>query len=124
MDITPVVPADRKLIQAYGDGAFVISRETFAGAVLVFPDKVVAWPVTDAAGIALADFRPVIEAVPAPEVLLVGCGACHRLLPAPVRRGLSAAGVGLDSMDTGAACRTYNVLVAEDRRVVAALLPV
>ena len=57
-------------------------------------------------------------------VLLLGCGARMVLVPPALREALRAAGVVIEPMDTGGACRTYNVLLAEDRQVAAALLPV
>jgi uncharacterized protein len=56
------------------------------------------------------------------EVLLLGTGTRHEFVPPSLRRRLRDAGIVIDTMDTGAACRTYNVLVAEDRRVAAALI--
>ena len=57
------------------------------------------------------------------EILLIGSGATFEMAPAALRSALGARGVSIESMDTGAACRTYNVLMAEDRRVAAALIP-
>lgn len=59
----------------------------------------------------------------APEVVLIGTGARQHLLPARVTQGLLGIGIGVEAMDTQAAARTYNILMAEGRRVVAALLP-
>ena len=56
------------------------------------------------------------------DLLLLGCGARMAMVPAGVRQHLRAAGVVVESMDTGAACRTYNVLMADGRRVAAALI--
>ncbi len=65
---------------------------------------------------------PVLTADPAVEILLIGCGP--RLVPVPgdLRSALRARGIGCDAMDTGAACRTFNILLAESRRVAAALI--
>jgi len=57
------------------------------------------------------------------EILLLGLGRSTSAVPAALRTALRTAGIALEAMDTGAACRTYNVLVAEDRRVAAALIP-
>ncbi|MGH6796969.1 MAG: MTH938/NDUFAF3 family protein, partial [Roseiarcus sp.] len=56
------------------------------------------------------------------EILLLGCGPRMAPVPPALRQGLRVAGIVVDAMDTGAACRTYNVLLSEDRRVAAALL--
>ena len=76
------------------------------------------------AGLAARDFAPVLTADPPVEILLLGCGARPAPVPAALVEALRAAGVALDVMDTGAACRTYNVLAAEARRVGAALIAV
>ncbi|QJE72720.1 hypothetical protein HHL28_06095 [Aerophototrophica crusticola] len=124
MDITPIIPADRQVIDTYGTGRFRVSNTLHEGAVIVFPDRTIPWPATGFAGLSLADFEPVTKADPGVEVLLLGSGPKMQLLPSTLRRQLKEAGVVVDVMDTGAACRTYNVLLAEGRRVAAALLPV
>ena len=123
MDITPLVAADRQVIESYGRTGFRVSGVAHEGALLVFPDATRPW--VGAASIALltrASFAAVI-ARGGVEILLVGCGKRMVLFPAPVRAELRQVGIVVDTMDTGAACRTYNVLLAEDRRVAAALLP-
>lgn len=123
MDVTPLVPDDRQVIDSYGPGRFRISGEERAGAVIVFPERTLAWPVATFADISVDTLSAVTEAEPPVEVLLIGCGARMRMLPAALRDALRGHGVGCDVMDTGAACRTYNVLLSEARRVAAALIP-
>ena len=122
MEITPEIPQGRQVIESYGPGRFRISGVAHAGSVLVFPERTIAWPVGTMAELSQADFAEIAAADPAVEILLIGCGP--RLLPLPgaLRAALRAQGVGCDVMDTGAACRTYNVLLAEARRVAAALI--
>ena len=122
MEITPEIPQGRQLIESYGPGRFRIAGATHAGSVLVFPEQTRAWPVTAMAALTLDSLSDVLAAVPPVEILLIGCGP--RLLPVPgaLRGALRAHGVGCDGMDTGAACRTFNVLLAEGRRVAAALI--
>lgn len=124
MDITPRVPKGRQLVEAYGDGGFRIAGIAWRGSVLVFPDRTQLWPVPGIAAIDRASLNPVREAVPAVELLLVGCGPEIAPVPADLRLWLKEAGIAMDRMDTGAACRTYNVLLAEDRRIAAALIAV
>ena len=114
----------RQFIERYGDGRFHVSGVAYDGAVIVLPNTACAWPVATFAGLDAAAFEPVLDAAAGIDILLVGCGA--RMAPAPawLRQACQAAGVTVDTMDTGAACRTFNVLRAEDRRVAAALLPV
>jgi uncharacterized protein len=124
MDVTPLIPADRQVIQAYGDGRFRISGVAHEGSVLVLPDRVLAWPVADFAALTLESLAPLFAAGAAIELLLIGCGPKQLLLPSAMRSGLRARGIVPEAMDTGAACRTYNLLLAEERRVAAALIAV
>ncbi len=121
-DVTPIIPADRQVIDAYGATGFRVSGVAYEGAIIVFPDATVSWPVGGVAEISLESLKPVIEHGGV-EILLLGCGRRMRLLPPALRRALREAGIVVDAMDTGAACRTYSVLLAEERRVAAALLP-
>lgn len=112
------------MIEAYGDGGFTIAGERFLGSILVLPSRVEAWPVAQFEDITLDSLAEVFKEEPAIELLLVGCGALQTPPPAGLRQGLREAGVVADLMNTGAACRTFNVLLAEDRRVAAALIAV
>ena len=78
------------------------------------------WAATDIATAAIETLNAVFAAEPRIEILLIGSGATFEMAPAPLRKALSARRIAVESMDTGAACRTYNVLMAEDRRVAAA----
>ena len=122
MDVTPLIPADRQVIDSYGPAGFHVSGTAYEGAVLVFPDDTQRWPVTSFGEVSPASLEPVV-AHGGVQILLLGCG--KRMQPAPpaLRQALRQAGIVVEVMDTGAACRTYNVLLAEDRRVAAALLP-
>jgi uncharacterized protein len=124
MDITPLIPADRQVIDSYGPGRFRVSGQAYEGALLVFPDRTLVWAVAGFASLDADAFAPVLAAEPRVEILLLGAGAKAQLLPSALRRDLRERGVVVDVMDTGAACRTYNVLLSEERRVAAALLPV
>ncbi len=124
MDITPFVPAGRQVIEGYGDLGFTISGRHWSGSVLVWPDRTLAWPVTALAELTLAALAEVAGATPPPDILLLGCGRQMGMVPRDIRAALRAAGTIIEPMDTGAACRTYNVLLPEDRRVAAALIAV
>ena len=124
INITRDDPAGRKVIGAYGGGGFTVDGERLTGSLLIFPRRVAAWPVTAFAEVTLDSLAGVLAEAPAVELLLVGCGARQELAPAALRDGLRAAGIAADFMDTGAACRTFNVLIAENRRAAAALIAV
>ena len=123
MDITPLVPEGRQIIESYGDDGFRISGERYPGPVIVWPEGVTTWAVSGIGAAAIETLDAVFAAEPPIEILLIGSGATFEMAPAALRSALGARGVSIESMDTGAACRTYNVLMAEDRRVAAALIP-
>ena len=120
----PDLGADRQLIESYGDGRFRIGGAVYEGSVLVLPERSLAWPVAAIEELSLDSLAPVVAAAAALEILLIGCGPRLALVPEDLRQALREAGVVVEPMDTGAACRTYNVLIAEDRPVAAALIAV
>lgn len=124
MDITPIIPADRQVIDGYGEGQICVSSQWREGPLLVFPDRTLAWTATSFADLAPEHFTEVISATPRVELLLLGAGRSAQLLPRDLRMSLRAAGLVVEVMDTGAVCRTYNILLAEGRSIAAALFPV
>jgi uncharacterized protein len=122
MELTPLVPAGRQVIERYGEVGFRVAGLIYRGSVLVFPERTLPWSAVSASDVTWESLAPVIEHGGV-QILLLGLGRAMRAVPHTLRRTLSAAGIVLEPMDTGAACRTYNVLVAEDRHVAAALLP-
>lgn len=124
MDVTPLVPQGRQIIERYGNGGFRVTGASYRGSILVLPDRAAAWPVASVDELDLTSLEPVLTAEPPVEVLLIGCGTAMALIDSDLRAAARARGVALEPMDTGAACRTYNVLVAEDRRVAAVLIAV
>jgi uncharacterized protein len=120
MDITPVVPREKQIITGYGDGVFRIGGQEYRTSVLVFPDRTAPWPAS--LPITLEKLHVVLEEEGLIDLLLIGCGKKPDVLPPSIRTALKEVGIALEVMDTGAACRTYNVLLAEGRRVAAALM--
>lgn len=121
-DLTPVPAANRQVVQSYGGGGFKISGVSHVGSVIVLPEAVLAWPVADVSAVDMKTLSPVIHLDPSIEILLLGTGSDMRPASPELRAALREHGIVADAMDTGAACRTFNVLVAEDRRVAAALI--
>ena len=119
MELTPLLPPGRQMIERYGTGGFRISGTLYRGPVIVFPERTVVWEEAAATAASLA---PVVV-YGGVELLLLGLGRRMAPVAAALRAALKAHGIAVEGMDTGAACRTYNVLLAEDRRVAAALLP-
>jgi uncharacterized protein len=126
LDLTPLIPAGRQIVESYGHGRFRVTGMVHNGSVIVFPDRTLAWPVADAGGANAENLQAVCEAGRAGRInlLLLGCGPKMTLVLSSLRAALREAGVVVEPMDTGAACRTYNVLMAEGRRVAAALIAV
>ncbi len=113
-----------RIIDAYGNGGFRIGGEAITGSILVLPDGTVTSWSADVTALSADSFEAVVASSPPPEILLLGCGPRAAFVPPPVRQRLREAGIVVDAMGTGAACRTYNVLIAEERRVAAALIAV
>jgi uncharacterized protein len=125
MEIAPLPTHDRQVVQGYGKAGFRVSDREWDGAIIVLPTRTVSWAAADAASLNIALFDPVRDATDPPiELLLIGTGSKIVLLPSRLRAELRGLGLAIEVMDTGAACRTYNVLIGEERRVAAALLPV
>jgi uncharacterized protein len=126
MDLTPLIPAGRQIIESYGGGRFRIAGAIHAGSVLIFPERTLAWPVLGFADISLDVLEPVALSGRAgtTDLLLIGCGTNPALLGKDLRAALRASNIVIETMDTGAAARTFNVLMAEGRRVAAALIAV
>lgn len=124
MDVTPLLKPGQQIIQSYADGGFRVSGQVYKGGVLVWPDKTLPWALGSFPALQVSDFSAVYEHDPLPDVVLFGTGATQQFLVPALRQALRDKGLVIEVMDTGAACRTYNVLLAEGRRVVAAMLPV
>jgi uncharacterized protein len=123
MDITPVIPQGKSIIKGYGDMAFKINDGQHLGSVIILPDKIESWPVKNAAEINVESLAIVAE-TPDVEILLIGCGEVHIPMPKEIQTYFSAKNIGVEIMTTGAACRTYNVLLGEGRDVAVALVAV
>ena len=115
MRLNEVTYTDAQPIDGYGPGFFRIGGTVVEGAVAILPTGVKPWGGFD-------DGDTLIEADV--DVVLVGTGAEVAHVPAPLRDRLEAAGLGVEPMASPQACRTFNVLLGEGRRVAAALIPV
>ncbi len=104
-------------IDGYGPGFFRIGGKKIEGKVVVSPNGVTAWGGFD-------DTAVILDQAAALDVLFVGMGAEIAHLPADFRKTLEDAGIGVETMASPAACRTYNVLLSEGRRVGVALIPI
>lgn len=124
-DVSPIIPAGRQVIESYGAGGFRITGERYEGALLVLPDVVHAWSAKEWDSVTAQTLAPLFDAdATEPTTLLFGTGETQHFPSRALRQELRAQGLVVEPMNTGAACRTYNVLMAEGRKVAAALLPV
>lgn len=109
-------------ITAYGEGWIEINRNRHACAALVQPEgPIVDWGVENFEALTPAHFAAILSL--RPELVILGTGARQRFPHPRLTAELAAARIGVEVMDTGAACRTYNILMSEGRKVLAALIP-
>lgn len=124
IDVTPAIPAGKQTVQSYGDHGFRVAGVRHEGSILVFPDRTVPWACTGTETMVPEVFQVVIDAPEPVEILLIGCGVTFAAVPKGLRAAMKQHGMVIEWMDTGAACRTANVLLAEERRFVAALVAI
>jgi uncharacterized protein len=121
MRFTQDSSSDTNLIRAYGAGELRINNETYRETVIVSASTVLIEPnIRDANDLAVLDASRILAQ--SPELVLLGTGPRQTFPNSSFRAQFLNVGIGLEVMDTGAACRTFNVLVAEQRRVVALLM--
>lgn len=111
-------------IEAYGDGGFRFGGMSHRGSLLCLPDGIWAWPVNSISEITSTALLPAFERGDVLDVFLIGVGRDPWPLPDRLRSRFRELGISADTMATGAAVRTYNILLAENRRVGAALIAV
>jgi uncharacterized protein len=117
MELTEVTFDDARPFDGYGPGFFRIGGEVTEGALVLHPGGLAPWG-------GYGDAGALIRLAGMADFVLIGTGAEIAHVPPDLRAEVEAAGLGLEVMNTPAACRTYNVLVGEGRRVAAAVLPV
>ena len=122
MEFTRIAPEGRQFIQAHREGGFTIAGVRHEGSVLVLPERTLPWSVRELDAVTVESLGPITAAAERVDILVLGCGAVFGQPTAELRAALRAQGIVTEAMDTRAACRTFNVLLAEDRRVAAALI--
>jgi len=124
VDVTPLIPKGRQVLQAYGDGSFVIADVRYRSNVIVQIEQTDVLPIENFDDLTLDHLTGLWAEGADVELLLIGCGPTMAYVPDDLRAALKSHGITVDGMDTGAACRTYNVLLSEERRVAAVLFAV
>lgn len=120
---TPHLPRPAP-IDAYGDGGFRLAGMSHRGSLLCFPDGIWAWPTQNVTEMTEAALAPVFDRAQMLDFFLIGAGRDPWPLPEHLRQRFREMSLSVDSMPTGAAVRTYNILLAENRRVGAGLIAV
>lgn len=111
----------RNLFTAYGEGYVMVNQTRHETSLIVLPDDPVeSWAPRSMAELTEAHFAPILAHQP--EIILLGTGATLQFPAREIRVVLASLGVGVEIMDTYAACRTYNILAGEGRKVAAALI--
>ena len=114
-------PAGLNLFTAYGDDYVAVNKENHSKNLIVLPESIIfEWSTATADTLAEADMQKLLEL--GIEIILLGTGRRQRFPPGALMRPFAPAGIGLEIMDLQAACRTYNILAAEVRKLAAALL--
>ena len=107
-------------IRGFAGGQVLVGSEVFSSPVIITIDRIIAdWSPPDVGQLSLADFTRVLELEP--EVILLGTGERQRFPPLALTTAILSQGIGIEVMTTAAACRTFNVLASEFRKVAAVL---
>jgi len=117
MRLSEVTYSGARPIDSYGPGFFRLGGIVHEGALIVTPNGPASWQ-------GFTDFSAILDLVATFDVLLIGTGPEVSPLPKTMREALDTAAIGYDQMTTPTACRSYNILLAEGRRVLAALIPI
>ena len=112
--------AGHNAFSAYGEGFVRVGEQRYERNLIVTPDRILDWHAASFDALAEADFAPMLDL--GVDILLLGTGMRQRFPHPRLTHALAARRIGLEAMDLQAACRTFNILVAEERRVAAALL--
>lgn len=114
-------PAGLNLFTAYGEGYVAVNHEKYGKNLILMPESIIhEWSSATIETLTEADMQPLFQLDT--EILLLGTGNRLRFPAGPLLRPFAPAGIGIEVMDLQAACRTYNILAAEGRKVAAALL--
>ena len=113
-------PATYNTITAYGEGYVQVNSQRYQSSLIVMAERILTWSASDFSGLKAEDFQNLKDL--GVEIVLLGTGPKQRFPHPALVAPLAQAGIGVEVMDLKAACRTYNILVAEARRVAAALL--
>lgn len=124
MEFTEIKKSSEAFIAGYGDGGFRLGERRFEGSLLITPNGFYPWNVLAYAQISLENLSPILDVDENIELLIIGMGNSMAFLPKSIRQAFAKKDIAIEVMDTGAAARTYNVLLQEGRNVTAALIAI
>ena len=127
MDITPPIPKSCNVINGYGLEGFKINETLYSNCVILTPIQILEVKVNDLEEFFEQDLRLIFPADSGfePDILLIGTGSHHKIISPHLKNKIKAQypALSIDVMSTGSACRTYNILMMEDRNVAVFLMP-
>jgi uncharacterized protein len=124
MEFTEIKSSEEAFIAGYGDGGFRMGDGRFEGSMLITPNGFYPWEVSDKSEISIESIKRILDAHVYVEIFIIGMGTSMAFLKPEIRSVFSEKNIAVEVMDTGAAARTYNVLLQEGRKVSAALIAV
>ena len=114
-------PTEKNIFTGYGSGYVTVNQNRYENSLIVMPNYIMEdWQVQEFEQLSAKHFEALLSAKP--EIVLLGTGQTLRFPPIEITRKLIAVKIGVEVMDTNAACRTYNILMEEGRNIAAALL--
>ena len=124
MDITPTIPKNRNAINSYGSEGFKINETLHQNSIILTPQQIIEVKINSVEDFFEQDLKNIFDIEP--EILLIGTGNNHQIISAHLKNKIKSQypEIAIDEMSTGSACRTYNILMMEDRNVAVFLMPI
>ena len=122
MDVTPLIDSDVNVIESVSAESISIQGQDYKQSIIVFKDDVVEVDIKKTSDLDEGSLKPVLDRAQDLDLVIIGTGDAHEFVPPYVRGLFTSQTIGVEFMDTAAACRTYNVLLADGRRIAAILI--
>ncbi|MES2677448.1 MAG: Mth938-like domain-containing protein [Pseudomonadota bacterium] len=124
MDITPAIPKNRNVINGYGIEGFKINETLYHNSIILTSNQIIEVKINSLADFFEQDLKIIFDFQP--EILLIGTGNHHKIISSDLKNKIKTyyPEIAIDEMNTGSACRTYNILMMEDRNVAVFLMPI
>jgi uncharacterized protein len=124
MDITPKANSNQNFINSYGPDGFKINEILYKNSVILTPYQIIEVKINSVEDFFEQELKTIINLEP--EIFLIGTGKKHIIIPVNLKNKIKQqySSVSVDEMSTGSACRTYNILMTENRNVVTILMPI